>query len=307
MSKPTTFAASIATIFALSTVALFASAFSSVSTQSSLTSSTKLYYRSLHHGPDVGPLTDVDRLGADATKMDKDQIQHYGPSSLDDYVDTPDTPDLFDGGDSEMGLFGDGQSGLNCYSSHHMATTLGAKSDEGALPNTMSYSDELVLNNPNMDTVRAQQLNNWANQREISMTNSHNYMNNVEQYDTSQEEDNQYDLHSLFEHEVQAGHVIEREAIVLRAPVNSGTATHELMVKNIYMGFAPYRAAFVGDDANEWSVTPNDGVLKSSADTQFIIRYTPHNNGVSRAHFVIETEDFVKTWKVVGSTGEYEF
>ena len=306
MSKPTTFAASIATIFALSTVAPFASAFS-VSTRSSLTSSTKLYYRSLHHGPDVGPLTDVDRLGSDATKMDKDQIQHYGPSSLDDYVDTPDTPDLFDGGDSEMGLFGDGQTGLNTFVSPHMAPTLGAKSDEGTLPNTMSYSDELLLDNPSMDPVKAQQLNNWANQREISMTNSRSYMDDVEQYNTIQEEEDQYDLESSFDHEVQAGHVIEREAIVLRAPVNSGTATHELMVKNIYMGFAPYRAAFVGNDANEWTVTPNDGVLKSSADTQFIIRYTPHNNGVSRAHFVIETEDFVKTWKVVGSTGEYEF
>ena len=257
------------------------------------------------HRPDVGPLTDVDRLGADATKMDKDQIQHYGPSSLDDYVDTPDTPDLFDGGDSEMGLFGDGQNGLTPFATPHMTTTLGAKSDEGTLPNTMSYSDELLLNNPNMDTVRAQQLNNWANQREISMTNSHSYMNDVEEYNTIQEEEDQYE--SSFDHEVQAGNVIERETIVLQAPVNSGTATYELMVKNIYMGFAPYRAAFVDDDANEWSVTPNDGVLKSSADTQFIIRYTPQNNGVSRAHFVIETEDFVKTWKVVGSTGEYEF
>jgi len=262
----------------------------------------------LHHGPDVGELTDVDRLGADATKMSKDQIQHYGPSSLDDYVDTPDTPDMFDGGDSEMGLFGDGQNGLNCFSSPHMTTTLAAKSDEGALPDTMSYSDELLINNPNMDTIRAQQLNNWANQREISMSNSRSYMNDVGKYSMDQEEEeDQYDLESSFDHEVQAGHVIEREAIVLRAPVNSGTATHELHVKNVYMGFAPYRAAVVGDDANEWSVTPNDGVLKSSADTQFIIRYTPHNNGVSRAHFVIETEDFVKTWKVVGSTGEYEF
>ena len=257
------------------------------------------------HRPDVGPLTDVDRLGADATKMDKDQIQHYGPSSLDDYVDTPDTPDMFDGGDSEMGLFGDGQTGLTPFATPHMTTTLGAKSDEGTLPDTMSYSDELLLNNPNMDTVRAQQLNNWANQREISMTNSHSYINDVEEYNTSQED--QYDLESSFDHEVQAGNVIERETIVLQAPVNSGTATHELHVKNVYMGFAPFRTGFVGEDANEWSVTPNDGVLKSSADTQFIIRYTPHNNGVSRAHFVIETEDFVKTWKVVGSTGEYEF
>jgi len=101
--------------------------------------------------------------------------------------------------------------------------------------------------------------------------------------------------------------VIEKGTIVLSAPVNSGVAAHELLVKNPYMGFAKFRATFVGDDNNEWSVTPNDGFLKSSEETQFIVRYTPHSSGVSRAFFVIETEDFTKTWKVVGSTGEYEF
>ena len=102
------------------------------------------------------------------------------------------------------------------------------------------------------------------------------------------------------------------------------------------MGFAQFRASFVGPASNEWSVTPDDGYLKQHEETQFIVRYAPRSSGVHNAYLVIETEvsmksmhssyliyleemlisdmfvlgylqDFVKTWKVVGSTGEYEF
>ena len=103
------------------------------------------------------------------------------------------------------------------------------------------------------------------------------------------------------------------------------------------MGYAKFRAVFVGDASNEWSVSPSDGFLKQNEATHFVVRYTPHNSGVSNSYFVIETEvscghrhssfgfvpdsknlgytcilymllqDFTKTWKVVGSTGEYGF
>lgn len=64
-----------------------------------------LFYRSIHHGPDVEPLTDAEKLGADFTKMNKQLITNYGPGSFDDLVDFT---DQFDGGDSEMGVTGDG-------------------------------------------------------------------------------------------------------------------------------------------------------------------------------------------------------
>lgn len=61
-------------------------------------------------------------------------------------------------------------------------------------------------------------------------------------------------------------------------------------MKNLYMGWAKFRASFVGDNFNEWSVSYNDSFLKSHEDTHFVLRYTPHRPGVSNAYFVVETE-----------------
>ena len=56
------------------------------------------------------------------------------------------------------------------------------------------------------------------------------------------------------------------------------------------MGWAKFRAGFIGDDSNQWSVSANDSFLKSHEETNFVLRYTPHRPGVSNAYFVIETE-----------------
>ncbi len=56
------------------------------------------------------------------------------------------------------------------------------------------------------------------------------------------------------------------------------------------MGWAKFRAGFVGDVSNEWSVSANDGFLKSHEETTFVVRYAPHGPGVSNAYFVVETE-----------------
>lgn len=138
-------------------------------------SSTKLNYRSLHHGPDVDPSSIIER---DSTKMEKDKIRHYGPGDFDQYVDH-DTSDLFDGGDSEMGLAGDGNLGLRRIGrdvSPHMARTLKAKVDPVAVAHG-SYADEL-LSDQGMDAARAQQLENWATQNEIAIANKHSYYSN---------------------------------------------------------------------------------------------------------------------------------
>lgn len=85
------------------------SAFSTTRFNSNSIRKTNLFYRSIHHGPDVEPLTDVEKYGAEYTKMSKDLITNYGPGVLDGFSDND---DQFDGGDSEMGLTGDGSIGL---------------------------------------------------------------------------------------------------------------------------------------------------------------------------------------------------
>jgi hypothetical protein len=158
----------------------FAGAFCGASTihHSRYSSSTKLNYRSLHHGPDVDPSSKIDR---DSTKMEKDKIRHYGPGDFAQYVDPS---DLFDGGDSEMGLAGDGNVGLRRIGrdvSPHMARTLIAKVDPVSAVHT-SYADEL-LSDQDMDAARAQQLENWATQNEIAIANRYTYLNDkVQEY-----------------------------------------------------------------------------------------------------------------------------
>ena len=69
------------------------------------------------------------------------------------------------------------------------------------------------------------------------------------------------------------------------------TSTCILQLKNPYMGYAKFRAAFVGDATSEWSVSQSDGFLKQKEATHFVVKYTPHSPGVSNAYFVIETEE----------------
>ena len=279
-------------------------------------STTQLGYRSLHHGPDVEPLTEMEKLGADFTKMPKDQLDRFGPGSFDQYADS--TSNDFDGGDSDAGLVGDGQSGLRQFGSDvspHLANTMTARYSsaydevETSQMNALSYAEELVHSNPSMDEIRAVQLQNWSMQKEIHERNR--YMNEKTQvyYEVDEGDYIDYSESSLdhlpFE-EIGANEETADCLITLVAPLN-GVASHEIAVKNPYMGFAKFRTYFVGDAATEWTVTPSDGYLKQNEETQFIISYRPQNTGVCHGHFVIETEDFRNIWKVVGSTGEYEF
>ena len=172
------------TYIAMSLVAFaqFAGAFYGASTtlnSGHVSSSTKLYYRALHHGPDVPDHSS--NIERESTKMDKDKIRHYGPGDFDQYVDH-DSSDLFDGGESEMGLAGDGNLGLGRIGrdvSPHMTRTLIAKVDwEVATVHTStSYADELLSDQHNMDVARAQQLKNWATQNEIAIANRYSYLN----------------------------------------------------------------------------------------------------------------------------------
>ena len=78
---------------------------------------------------------------------------------------------------------------------------------------------------------------------------------------------------------------------------------HEFDLKNPYMGFADFRATFSPETSNEWTVSPNEGSLMQREATTFAVRYKPERLGVSEGYLIIETEDFKKVWKLVGSTG----
>jgi hypothetical protein len=69
------------------------------------------------------------------------------------------------------------------------------------------------------------------------------------------------------------------------------------------MGFADFRAAFSAETGPGWTITPNEGSLKQREDTNFIVRFKPQAPGVSEGYLVIETEDFKKTYKLIGAGG----
>ena len=77
---------------------------------------------------------------------------------------------------------------------------------------------------------------------------------------------------------------------------------HEFALKNPYMGFADFRASFSPETSGEWTITPTEGSLMQREPTQFAVRYRPERLGVSEGHLIIETEDFKKVWKLIGST-----
>jgi len=69
------------------------------------------------------------------------------------------------------------------------------------------------------------------------------------------------------------------------------------------MGFADFRAAFTPDTPAEFTVTPSEGSLSQKESTLFTIKFKAQQPGENGGYLVIETEDFKKTWKVVGRTG----
>lgn len=75
-----------------------------------------------------------------------------------------------------------------------------------------------------------------------------------------------------------------------------------IQLRNPYMGFADFRAAFTSDTPIDWSIEPNEGSLMQKEDTKFIVKFKPQGMGLVSGYLVIETEDFKKTYQVTGST-----
>eukprot|EP00984_Skeletonema_dohrnii_P003321 scaffold1115_cov94-Skeletonema_dohrnii-CCMP3373.AAC.1 len=160
----------------------------------------------------------------------------FGPGNFDQYADS--TCNDFDGGDSETGLVGDGQSGLRQFGydvSPHLASTMAARYSsayeevETAQRTGMSYTEEMMHSNPSMDEIRAVQLQNWATQQEIASANR--YMNEKTQvYYEADDEYADYGATYLDHLPIEEISVEEETTdclVTLVAPLN-GVASHEI-------------------------------------------------------------------------------
>ena len=118
------------------------------------------------YGEDPNP--DPDAESRDATKMDKEKLDRYGPGSFEDFVDFSNE---FDGGDGQMGVAGDGNSQLEKMDNTPQFAKSKMMSAKVSWGTDTGYADMLRSQNPKMDTARAQQLENWANQQEVRAKN----------------------------------------------------------------------------------------------------------------------------------------
>lgn len=255
--------------------------------------------------PDSNPIPEEECR--EANVMAKEDVDRAGPGSWEAYVEFNE----FDGGDGQMGVAGDGSKGLDKFDTTQIAKskTMSAKNAWGT--NT-GYADSLV--EQGVDTARAQQLENWHNQQEVLqrrkqqrfMTDDFDNASNDEEdwrklASFGVERNQDFNLDENFG-SVTADNDIEG-TIELLGQMNAGYATHEMSLKNPYMGFADFRAAFTAETPSEFTVSPSEGSLQQKAETEFTIKFKAQQPGIVGGYLVIETEDFKKTWKIVGRTG----
>lgn len=258
------------------------------------------------YGPDSNP--NPEEESREATKLDKSKVSNFGVGSFEDYVDFGDE---FDGGDGQMGVAGDGNKGLEKMDGGPQIASR-SMSAKNAWGTSTGYADELVNKNPSMDTARAQQLENWANQQEVRMKNQQlKSMAETFDQDQSSEEENWRQLANFgvervtdtdLDEEFGAVTAGDIEGVIeLKSTINR-VVVHDMYLKNPYMGFADFRATFTPETPSDWTVEPTEGALKQREETHFLVKFRPQGPGTIQGYLVIETEDFKKTWQVVGST-----
>lgn len=280
---------------------------------------------------DASKVADPVRDSHDYNKMDKEDVDRYGPGNLNSFVDFNE----FDGGDGQMGVAGDGDSGtlekigddsqetvINTSRANSKVATVGqtkvdnrsrARSARVAWGTSTGYAEK--LREKGVDTARAQQLENWQNQNELNRKRkTHRY--ETDEFDSvNLEERADEDWRTLkkfgvernqdFDLEEAFGPVVVGDNIMgtLELKASPGRLAYQaLKVSNDYMGFADFRAAFTGDTSMAFEVEPTEGSINKSEETEFIVRFKPDGPGVTEGFLVIETEDFKKTWKLIGST-----
>lgn len=243
----------------------------------------------------------------EATKMKKEQVSNFGAGSWEGYVEFNE----FDGGDGQMGVAGDGSGGkLEKFDMTSLATSR-SMSAKNAWGTATGYAEELKAKG--VETSRAQQLENWHNQQEVLQKRkaqryeTDSFDNNTEREDENWRElakfgverNQDFDLNESFG-SVTVGDV--EGTIELNARMNGPAAVYEFALRNPFMGFADFRAAFTSESSPFFSVTPSEGSLMQRDDTQFVVKFKPQSPGFAEGYLVIETEDFKKSWKVVGGT-----
>merc|ERR1712157_225927 len=230
----------------------------------------------------------------EATTMSKESMDRFGPGAWEGYVEF----DEFDGGDGQMGVAGDGNRGLEKLGqgdpSMAKSKMMSAKNAWGT---SSGYAEQ--LRDQGVETSRAQQLENWHNQQEVlrmrqsarDMTDNFDQITYEEDWRAlakfGVERNQEFDLNESFG-SVQAGDITDTFQI-------KGSSYVEFQLKNEYMGFADFRAAFSPETSEEWSVEPSEG-SSSKPPVDFIVKFSPASMGVSEGYLVIETEDMKKTY-----------
>jgi hypothetical protein len=209
-----------------------------------------------------------------------------------------------------MGVAGDGQAGLEKEwdKSLEMAKskTMSAKNAWGK---STGYAASLI--EQGMEATRAQQMENWRNQREVKgQRDQHRYM--TDEFDRKTDEDwrslssfsgeqvSSIDLDAELG-EVRIGDITG--VIELSGRINQ-SQVFEFSLKNPFMGFSDFRARFTQmSNPADWSVTPTEGSLNGRGDpTQFMVKFRPQNPSVSEGYLVVDTEDDKWTYKLVGTS-----
>jgi len=253
---------------------------------------------------------DVERT-RENLNLPKDQVDRYGPGTFEEYVDFDDE---FDGGDGQMGVAGDGNKKLEKIGGGPQigmkSKTMSAKNAWGT---STGYADK--LRDEGMDTQLAQRLENWQNQRAVREKQiAHKKM--TDEFDKVRENAeadwrtlanfgvdrvDDFDLDEKFGPPTAGEEIVDTISLTSMIGKNG---FYEFELKNDFIGFADFRAAFTADTTpGDWRVKPKEGALKSSETTTFIVGFKPQSPGTSQATLVIDTEGMKKTWKFIGTTG----
>jgi hypothetical protein len=213
-----------------------------------------------------------------------------------------------------MGVAGDGKQGLDkeWLGAAEMAKSK-SMSAKNAWGKSTGYADQLI--DQGVEQSRAQQLENWRNQREVQeQRNYQKFM--TEEFDNQRggDDENWRSLSTFAGEMVQEANLdVELGAvrvgpqltgvIALTSRINQA-AVWEFGIKNPFMGFSDFRARLTEmTHPADWSVAPMDGSLNGRGDpTQFTVKYRPQSPMASGGYLVIETEEDKWTYQLVGTS-----
>ncbi|GMI32233.1 hypothetical protein TeGR_g10312 [Tetraparma gracilis] len=270
-------------------------------------------------------LADPERDSYEANLQPRDKVNNAGPTAYDQYVEFNE----FDGGDGQMGVAGDGSKGdlekigddtqqqvlkstNQNVAEYKVSTKSRERSAKVAWGTSNGYADK--LRDDGVETSRAQQFENWQNQNELnkSRKSQRQEVNEFSSSADTADEDwrklssfgvervQDFDLEEAFG-PVSANMDELEDTISIKSNIAS-VGFKSFGLKNQFMGFADFRAAFTSETSVNWTIEPTEGALKKSEETEFVIRYKPDQAGTSVGYLVIETEDFKKTFPVTGTT-----